>query len=207
MKSLILLGALIFTQFAFATEAPANYPVVKGIVRKVDVAAGRISIKHEDIPNLEMPGMTMSFAVQNPDQLKGLAVGDQIVFVADEIDGEVTVLWLEKAETVDAKASEIFCTGVAETTPKTKIELEIRSDKFSTIRYEFAEGSLKGTAHVNSMGRLQLQKSGDFSIYSSGSGENATKLVFRESGGQILDASFTHYSSGMKNSPVQCAFE
>src|SRR5690606_4148760 len=86
----------LISQIVLATEPPPNYPVVKGEVRKVDLASNRVSIKHEEIPNLNMPSMTMSFLVQDPNFLNGLSVGDKINFVTDEINGDLTVLWLEK---------------------------------------------------------------------------------------------------------------
>ncbi len=54
----------------------------------------------------------------------------------------------------------IICTGVAPTTPKTNIEFEVRHNTFSTIRYEIAEGSLAGTAYVQSVGRLERKMAG-----------------------------------------------
>ena len=207
MKSLLLLGALVLGQLAFASEPPAHYPLVKGIVRKIDLNSGRVSIKHEDIPNLDMPAMTMSFVAKDPDQLKVLAVGDKVVFAADEIDGELTALWIEKAPPADVNSASIFCTGVAPTTPKTSVEIEVRPDKYSTIRYEHIEGPYPGTSHVNSIGHLKLHKRGDFYLYRQGLGENNTLLMFKKNGEEITDACFSHYSSGMKNTPVECSFE
>lgn len=207
MKSLILLSALFFGQLVFATEPPADYPVVKGVVRKIDLASARASVKHEEIPNLNMPGMTMSFAVQDPQVLNGLVVGDQIHFVADEVDGELTILWLEKLPPPNAATSKIFCTGIAETTPKTKVEVEIRPDKFSTIRYEHIEGPYIGTAHVNSIGRLHLHKQKDLLVYHAGPGRLSTSLVFKVVDNKITDSCFTNFSAGMERSVVQCSFE
>jgi Cu(I)/Ag(I) efflux system periplasmic protein CusF len=161
MKRLILLVSLTFAQFALATAPPAGFPIVKGEVRKIDAASNRLSIKHEAIPNLDMPGMTMSFQVQDAKYLTGLIVGDKIEFAADEVDGEITVLWLRKATSQVQVATEILCKGVAPTSPKTNVEIEVRLEKFSTIRYEFAEGPYKGTAYINSIGRMVPQQEGD----------------------------------------------
>lgn len=207
MKSLMLLGALFFGQYVFATEPPVDYPVVKGVVRKVDVASARVSVKHDEIPNLNMPGMTMSFSVQDPQVLNGLIADDQIRFVADEVDGELTILWLEKLPPPNAATSKIFCTGVAETTPKTKIEIEIRPDKFSTIRYEHIEGPYVGTAQVNSIGRLHLHKRGDLLVYHGGPGRLSTSLVFKVANNNITDSCFTNFSAGMTDTSVVCKFE
>ncbi len=204
MKKLILLGLLgIITQLSIASPSD-GYPIVKGVVRKIDTASNRISIKHEEIPNLNMAPMTMSFLVQDPQLLKGLSVDDKINFTADEIDGEITVLWLEKSASQGQKTSEILCRGVAPTSPKTNVEIEVRTQKFSTIRYEFAEGPYKGTAYINSIGRLIPSKRGNQQIYKSGEGKLATVLTFELQDNQIRDARFSHYSSGMYKDLVQC---
>ena len=65
--------------------------MVNGEVRKVDKSAGKITLKHDAIPNLEMPGMTMVFRVKDPSVLDRLREGDKIKFAADKIDGALTV--------------------------------------------------------------------------------------------------------------------
>lgn len=207
MKTLLLLTGILIGQFAFASEPPADYPLVKGVIRKVDLNSGRISIKHEVIPNLDMPGMTMSFFAKDTQMLQGLAAGDKILFVADEVDGELTVLWIEKAPAPNVDNADILCTGVGNTTPKTNVEIEIRRDKYSTIWYEHAEGPYPGTAHVNSIGHLKLHKRDDFYIYRRGLGEQNTKLIFKVKDGQITDSCFSNYNASMKNTPVQCSFQ
>ena len=66
-------------------------PMVNGEVRKIDKGAGKITLKHDAIPNLEMPGMTMVFRVKDPSVLDRLKEGDKIKFAADKIDGALTV--------------------------------------------------------------------------------------------------------------------
>ncbi len=68
-----------------------------GEVAKLDKAAGRITLKHTGIKNLDMPPMVMAFKVHDPKMLDGLAVGDRVRFVAERIDGQYTVLSLSKA--------------------------------------------------------------------------------------------------------------
>ena len=76
--------------------APLDLPKVKGLVRLVDVANSKIKLKHEEIPNLDMPPMTMTFAVPAPQMLEGLANGDKVLFTADMVNNELTVMWIEK---------------------------------------------------------------------------------------------------------------
>jgi Cu/Ag efflux protein CusF len=41
----------------------------EGEIMKVDKAVGKLTIKHGELKNLSMPGMTMVFKVQNPAML------------------------------------------------------------------------------------------------------------------------------------------
>lgn len=58
-----------------------------GEIKKMDVSQKKITIKHEDIKNLQMPSMTMVFNVKNPKLLEGLLTGDGVKFVAAQ-EGE-----------------------------------------------------------------------------------------------------------------------
>lgn len=64
------------------TDAPdvAATPMTEGEIRKIDPAAGTLTIKHGEIVNLKMPGMTMVFAARNPAALQGFKVGDKVRF-------------------------------------------------------------------------------------------------------------------------------
>jgi Cu(I)/Ag(I) efflux system protein CusF len=75
---------------------PRGFPLVKGLVRRVDSANGKVTIKHDAIPNLGMPAMTMTYVVADPALLSTVKAGDQIRFAADEVSGVLTLLWLEK---------------------------------------------------------------------------------------------------------------
>lgn len=76
--------------------AAQELPKVRGLVRRVDLANSRITLKHEEIPNLGMPGMTMPFSVAEPQMLNGLSSGDRVLFTADMVNNELTVMWIEK---------------------------------------------------------------------------------------------------------------
>lgn len=98
----------------------------------------------------------------------------------------------------------LICVGQAPTHPVTEIELEVkRTDRISTIRYEIVEGSLTGTAYVQSVGYLQRSKKGDTYIYKSGESPNSTVLTVTAHGAH-LTGELSHYSSGMKDEPVEC---
>lgn len=76
--------------------ADAQSGMSHGEIRKVDTANGKLTIKHGPLDNLGMGAMTMVFAVKDPAMLSQVKVGDQIDFVADRVDGALTVAKLQK---------------------------------------------------------------------------------------------------------------
>jgi Cu/Ag efflux protein CusF len=66
-----------------------------GEVRKVDKGAGKLTLKHGPIPNLDMPDMTMVFRVKEPTMLDQVKVGDKVRFAADKVGGQFTVVRIE----------------------------------------------------------------------------------------------------------------
>ena len=69
-----------------------------GEVRKIDKEAGKITIKHGPLANLDMPGMTMVFRVKDPAMLDRVKEGDKIKFVADRMNGSLTVVQMEQSK-------------------------------------------------------------------------------------------------------------
>ena len=80
-----------------ATAAQAQPAPVAGEVLKVDKAQARVTLRHGEIKNLDMPAMTMVFRVKEPKLLDGLAAGDRVRFTADKVDGNFTVTSISKA--------------------------------------------------------------------------------------------------------------
>ena len=78
-----------------AQAAPAQAPMTDGEVRKVDKGAGKLTLKHGPIPNLDMPDMTMVFRVKEPAMLDQVKVGDKVRFAADKVGGQFTVVKIE----------------------------------------------------------------------------------------------------------------
>lgn len=74
-----------------SAASKAAMPLVDGEVRKLDAAAGLIVLRHGDIPNLGMPGMTMAFDVADKKMLRDLKVGDKVRFQAEMVKGKATV--------------------------------------------------------------------------------------------------------------------
>jgi Cu/Ag efflux protein CusF len=72
--------------------------VTEGEVRKVDLASQKVTLKHGDIKNLGMPGMTMAFKVAEPKMLNGLKEGEKVMFTVERVNGSVTVTSIEAAK-------------------------------------------------------------------------------------------------------------
>ncbi|MDZ7583413.1 MAG: copper-binding protein [Thiobacillus sp.] len=69
----------------------------EGVVRKIDAANARITLRHGPIANLDMPPMTMVFRVQSPELLSGIKVGDTVKFRAEDVNGSFTVTAIQAA--------------------------------------------------------------------------------------------------------------
>jgi Cu/Ag efflux protein CusF len=77
-------------------SADAKSSMSHGEIRKVDTASGKLTIKHGPLENLGMDAMTMVFKVKDPAMLSQVKVGDKIDFVAEEVNGALTVVKLQK---------------------------------------------------------------------------------------------------------------
>jgi len=65
-------------------QSPASVAMADGVIRKVDKNNNKITIKHGEIRNLDMPGMTMVFQVKDPDLLDKVQAGDKVKFRAEK---------------------------------------------------------------------------------------------------------------------------
>ncbi|MGR9274878.1 copper-binding protein [Rhizobium leguminosarum] len=81
-------AALLSASAAFGAFAEE---FTRGVVNKVDVKAKKVTIKHEDLKNLDMPAMTMVFRVEDPALLERLKEGANVEFVAERVNGKLTV--------------------------------------------------------------------------------------------------------------------
>lgn len=62
-----------------------------GVVRRIDAANGKLTLRHGPLANLDMPAMTMVFRVQPPALLNTVKLGDRVKFHAEQINGALTV--------------------------------------------------------------------------------------------------------------------
>jgi Cu(I)/Ag(I) efflux system protein CusF len=86
---------LITALLASAAFAQTALPLTDAEVRKVDKDNGKITLKHGEIKNLDMPPMSMVFQVKDPGLLDKVKAGDNIRFTVDKINGAFTVLSIE----------------------------------------------------------------------------------------------------------------
>lgn len=83
---------------AAAPAAGQGMGMSEGVVKKVDKAAGKLTIAHGPLENLGMPGMTMAFPVKNTAQLDAVKVGDKIRLRAEQQNGSIVVTAIEAAK-------------------------------------------------------------------------------------------------------------
>lgn len=78
------------------SKAPADTQLVEGTVKKVDKAAGKVTLSHGPLTNLGMSmGMTMAFRVKDAAWLDQMKAGDKIRFLAEDANGVYTVVKYE----------------------------------------------------------------------------------------------------------------
>lgn len=76
-------------------SAPAaRAPLSEGLVKKVDKAAGKVTLSHGPLAN-GMPAMTMAFRVKDAAWVGKMQAGQKIRFAANEIDGVMTLVRFE----------------------------------------------------------------------------------------------------------------
>ena len=73
----------------------ANADMADGEIRKIDIDSKKITIKHGEIKNLDMPGMTMVFQVRDPAMLAAIKTGDKVRFKAEKSGGAIVVTELQ----------------------------------------------------------------------------------------------------------------
>lgn len=67
----------------------------EGEVRRIDKSAGKLTLRHGPIKNLDMPGMTMAFTVKDPALLDKIDKGDKVRFSAVQEGSKMVVTAIE----------------------------------------------------------------------------------------------------------------
>jgi len=90
------IAAAALAAILIAGPACADGNMVKAEVIKVDKPAGKVTLKHGPIKNLDMDAMTMVFRVADPAMLDKVKAGDRIEIEADRVNGAITVTKIGK---------------------------------------------------------------------------------------------------------------
>lgn len=91
--SLLLAAGASGSLAAFADAA-----LTDAEVRKVDRDNQKVTLKHGEIKNLDMPPMTMVFTVSDPKLLQKVQAGDKVRFRAINEAGKITVTEIQPAK-------------------------------------------------------------------------------------------------------------
>lgn len=89
LRSVVITALALISPLALAQDTD-------GEVRKIDKAQSKITLRHGEIKNLNMPPMTMVFRVKDAKLLDGLAAGDKVKFTAEQVDGNYVVTQVAK---------------------------------------------------------------------------------------------------------------
>ena len=107
--SLLILGAGPALAQAPATAASDSHsshhpaasaqqtPLSEGEITRWDPRTLRLTLKHGEIKNLDMPPMTMVFRVSDASVVGDLKPGDKVRFQAEQVNGAYHVKQIEKA--------------------------------------------------------------------------------------------------------------
>ena len=68
-----------------------------GEVRKIEKEAGKLTLRHGEVKNLDMRAMTMAWKLKDPAMLDNLKVGDKILFTAEKLNGQFTITEIKSA--------------------------------------------------------------------------------------------------------------
>lgn len=97
MKTRLWAAALLLAATGALAQAGDAAALTEGEVRRIDLDTGRITLRHGEIVNLQMPPMTMMFRAKEAALLQGMKPGDRVRFRAEKVDGGYAVTVIEPA--------------------------------------------------------------------------------------------------------------
>lgn len=105
LRSFFFAGALSLASVASLAQPSAN-TITSGVqdnytvgeIKKIDANARRVTIKHEAIKHLDMPGMTMVFQTSDVKLLDGLGTSDKIAFLVESRAGALVVTDIRRVQ-------------------------------------------------------------------------------------------------------------
>lgn len=91
----LAVAAMLALTSVYSTSAVAQEASASGEVRRVDAAAGKITIKHGAISALELPAMILVYRIP-PALLADIKPGDKVTFIAKREGGHYVVTKISK---------------------------------------------------------------------------------------------------------------
>ncbi len=100
MKNLNLILSAVSLAAALSVNVAAHAAshLTDAEVRKIDKDNGKLTLKHGEIKDLDMPPMTMVFNVKDKAMLDKLQPGDKVRFKAVKEDGKFTVTEIQSSK-------------------------------------------------------------------------------------------------------------
>lgn len=86
------------TASASTPAATADVPMTPGEITRVDKRASKLTIRHEEIKNLDMPPMTMVFGLKDATQVAQFNPGDKVRFQVQDEGGSLMITRIERAD-------------------------------------------------------------------------------------------------------------
>ena len=75
----------------------AEAVMTAGEITRVDARSGKLTIRHEEIKNLDMPAMTMVFGLKDAALAEQFMPGDKVRFHVQDEGGTLTITRIERA--------------------------------------------------------------------------------------------------------------
>lgn len=76
---------------AFVAAAAFAQAAIDGEVKKVDKPAARITLKHAEVKQFDMPAMTGAYKVADPGMLDRVQPGDHVRFSLERLNNQYTI--------------------------------------------------------------------------------------------------------------------
>lgn len=96
--SMLVVGAMAPTTGSAQAAMPSGEvspaqatTLTDGEVKKIDAGAGKITLRHGEIQQLDMPGMTMVYEVKDKVLLNNVKAGDKVKFSITVTNGKMLV--------------------------------------------------------------------------------------------------------------------
>ena len=175
-------GAPMATASA-ATTSKSTLPMTDGEIRKVDMESKKVTIKHGEIKNLDMPGMTMVFQVKDPAMLDKIKTGDKVKFSAEKLGGAMVVTDIQPAKPMTTASS---ASASAAATTKSALPMtdgEIRKVDMESKKITIKHGEIK---NLDMPGMTMVFQVKDPALLDKIKAGDKVKFSAEKSGGAIV---------------------